>query len=515
MRRSSIARSLDLGPGDRFAAQSLRVRLADALANASRSTQAAEVYQAAAQEASGADALELERKAGYQFCIGGQMEKGRFVLAANLRRVGITLPNTARRAILPLILNRARLRWLEWTGRLRPSGNAPAASREALERLDLIWAAAAALSDVDTVVAASLQARHLIEAIKVQEPGRIASALAMQANSISLEGVRARGRAVRMLDVAQQFADRVGTPYARAMTLYARGSVDTTVNRFPSALQALDEAEDLLRRHCTGVTWELSALQMARVTLLRGCGQYGPMVRYAQAVLAEARQRGDIFRLARLGSFIEPDTLILMDDPLGAREVIRRIRREWIRRDFPVAQLFACYAEVEIDLYLGRGRTAFRRLARYWPALQKAQFLRVEIIRLMAYLTRAGTALAAIDDSPGEAAALVAAAERDARRLERELSERGAAHARHIRAAIAWRRGDRAQAATLLDQAAVWFERESLAAFAAAARRYQGLAMGTDAGRRLVDHADAFFYAQSVRNPARTAAVHMPGFPNT
>lgn len=506
-------RSLQLAPGDRWAEQSLRVRMADALANGGRSVQAAEVYQTAAREASGADALELERKAGYQFCIGGDVQQGRAVLEANLKRAGITLPATARGAILPLVINRARVRWLELTGRLKPVAHEPRVPRDELERLDLMWAVAASLADVDVIAAASLQSRHLVEAIKAQEPARIAAALALQVIGSAHEGVPARARTVRLLDVAQRFSDRVGTPYARAMTLLAQSIADNYVHRWQAAMRGFDEAEDLLRRQCTGVAWELSVLHMSRASMLRLHGQYAQMVRGAAAVLAEARQRGDLFTQARLGIVIEPDALVLLDDPQGARDAARRMRREWIRRQFPISRMFACFAEIEVDHYLERGRAGYRRVQRYWRALERSQLLRLEVIRLMAVYGRACLALAAIDESPGDKEQLIAQAEHDARRLERDPHERGAVHAHVIRAAIACHRGDPRRAIELLGKAMAWYDRENYAAFAASTRRYQGLVIGGTEGRTLVDYADAWFYSQGVRNPARTAAVHMPGFP--
>ncbi len=101
------------------AALRLLVGRADALANAGRGQLAAETYQQAAALAPADDALELERKAGYQYCISGHIDEGRAVLAHCMTRVGLRLPPSTRAALLPLALRSARLWVLERLGRLR------------------------------------------------------------------------------------------------------------------------------------------------------------------------------------------------------------------------------------------------------------------------------------------------------------------------------------------------------------------------------------------------------------
>ena len=156
--------------------------------------QAAEVYQAAAREATGVESLELERKAGYQFCIGGSVRTGRAVLEGNLARDrGIRSPRSRPPRHQSLLIDRARLRWMEWTGQVTPAARALAPTGGTLERLNLLWATAASLYDVDTPVAGALQARHLVEAIRAREPNHVAAALALQAAFASVESGRTSG----------------------------------------------------------------------------------------------------------------------------------------------------------------------------------------------------------------------------------------------------------------------------------------------------------------------------------
>jgi serine/threonine protein kinase len=509
-------RSIELGAADPAVAQSLRLKLADALANAGRSIQAATVYQEAARDAQGAVAVGLERTAAYQFCIGGAMRQGRAVLEADLAGIGVRVPRTARAAITSLLANRLRMRWMEWTGRLRPAASAAEPSPDTLERLDLLWAGAAALYDIDLPVGAALQSRHLVEAIRAREPGRIAAALALQASFEAQEkGSRAGARTQALLAKAREFAARVATPYARAMTRFAESNVAWwTTHDWDLAFAALDDAEDLLRR-CTGVTWELSLVHNHRVSLLRTRGHYAEMIRVGSSILAEARQRGDVYIQARVGILVGPDTLILQGRPASARAAVRHIRARWLRREFPNQRILSAFADIEIDIYCRRHASAFRRVERYWRALERAQFLRIELVRIVAYALKAGQALASIEEHPEDTARLLRVAEQATARLEREGPGRAQATARGLRAAIAVHQGRLDDAAVLLSSALAWYSSVGFDAYAAATRYYLGLVPGAKAGESSTADAHAWFAAQGTHDPARVAAVHLMGFPRS
>lgn len=506
-------RTLRLDAGDRWSQQALRVKMADALANAGRSLKAAEAYRDAAAQASGADALELERKAGYQLCIGGSIAEGRALLEANLKRLGVDLPRSPRRAIPSLLWRRFQLRWRERRGGLRVGPPAEAPSRDALERLDLIWAAAASLSDVDVMVAASLQAGHLLEALRVGEPNRLAAALALYARSVALEGSQALDRATRLLAVAREAAETVNTPYARAMLGIAEGTVAGERRQWDQGLAALDRAEELLRRQCTGVFWELSLLHMNRLGLLRTRMDQQAIARFAGSVLAEARQRGDIFTQARLGILVEPDAFLFNDQPAEARAAVRRIRRQWLRGHFPAQLMLAGATELFLDVYQGRGWAAHRRIERYWPFLKRSLFLRVEMVRLFAVQYRAATALLAAEDRPAERERLFALARTCMAALDREKADRGPVAADGLRAALACHQGDHAGAAACLDRVLAWAGAQHLEALEASARLYRAKLRGGPNAPADVEQSERWLRAWGARHPGRMTQLTLMGFP--
>src|SRR5207249_8685256 len=89
--------ALELRPTGDQGERSLRARLGDALANASRGGEAAHEYLRAARGAPGDEASELERRAAMQFLISGHVDEGMAVLRRVLAAVGMRLPRTPRR----------------------------------------------------------------------------------------------------------------------------------------------------------------------------------------------------------------------------------------------------------------------------------------------------------------------------------------------------------------------------------------------------------------------------------
>ena len=230
----------------------------------------------------------------------------------------------ARVGLAPAATARARrcCRWrcasawlwvLERLGRLRRLPPARTPSAHALTRIDIVWAAAAALSDVDVVLGAALKAQHLLMARQLGEPGRLAQSAGVAGDGDAAVG-QPRAIAVRW----RSSTPRSGSPirWARRirgpMVLVAQSFADLTTQSWRRAYESLDQAERLLRDHCTGVSWELSLVHVSRISMLRIEGQYAEAVRRGLAVLAEAQHRGDIFTQARIGIFVLVDQQLLV-----------------------------------------------------------------------------------------------------------------------------------------------------------------------------------------------------------
>ena len=190
--------ALDLGTADPAERQRLRVKLANALANAGRGADAAHEYLATAEGANASEALELQRLAADQLLRSGHVDEGLSVLRKVLDRIGMKLPATPRGALLSFLLRRIQLRLRGFAFRERSSTEIPA---EDLIRIDACWSVSTGLSLIDTIRGRTFQARHMLLALRAGEPYRVARAMANEAGYAAyLGGWAARRRTQELVD---------------------------------------------------------------------------------------------------------------------------------------------------------------------------------------------------------------------------------------------------------------------------------------------------------------------------
>jgi len=206
------------------------------------------------------------------------------------------------------------------------------------------------------------------------------------------------------------------------------------------------------------------------------------------------------------------------DDPARARAEVDRAMAGWSRGEIHLQHYYALVARVQADLYERRGDEAVERLAAEWSALRGAFVFRVQLLRLQALHVRARSAVvaAAAHSSGGSAWArlgrdrLIAAAERDAGRIERERRPWATALALLVRGGAAASRGQRRWALALLERAGAALDDNGMRLWSSAAARQRGILRGGAEGRALVERADAAMAAELVRDPARLADMLVP-----
>jgi tetratricopeptide (TPR) repeat protein len=149
--------------GDPEAGRTMSIRCADALVYAGESAEAARVYASAAEGAAPALALELRRRAAEQHLQSGHIDEGLTLLRVVLRAVGLSLPETPRRALLSLLFHRAELRVRGLRFHERAAAEVPA---EDLARIDACCSVTVGLSAVDLIRSADFSARALLLALR-------------------------------------------------------------------------------------------------------------------------------------------------------------------------------------------------------------------------------------------------------------------------------------------------------------------------------------------------------------
>ena len=487
----------------------VRVRLAEALANAGRGFEAAKIFMEAAAEADGADVHDLQSRAAYQFLISGHIDEGQAAFREVLARVGLHRPATPNQALMLLLKERIILA-------VRGLGFRPRAAEDVapgvLACVDTARAVAVGISVVDVVQGSYFQTRSLRLALRAGEPFRIALALGWEAVHSACRGRSARRRTARLIALSESVANRVGHPHAIGMATLSAGAADYFAGRFPAAVTLLDRAARLFREQCTGVGWELDTSQVFGLWARIYQGEFAELSSRFQALDQEARERGDRYMESTLGTYPGVLARLAADQPGEARDLGEGAIAQWSQHGFHVQHLTHYYGNTYIDLYEGDGEAAWRRAERTWPEIRASLLPRIQHVKVDVLQLRGRSAVAAAAQArdPGP---LLLAAEAFARQLDRERMAWGQAVATLIRAGVCSIRGDEARCKRLLVEALSRAEAAHLGLFAAAARRRLGSLLGGDEGREHVARADAWMAGQNIKDPARMVACLVPGFP--
>ncbi len=500
--------ALELGAWPGAEAAALHAKRGDALANAGRGPESAETYLKAADGSDPARAMELRRRAAYQYCASGHTAEGRRVLEGVLGSVGMSMPRTLWQTIVSWQWYRFRL-WLRGL-KYRQRDAAQIPERD-LRRIDVTWAVTAGLSMIEPVSGAAFQARNLLLALRAGEPHRLARALAWEAALGPVSGPSGLPRATRFREAARSLALQLDDPYALGLVHLAGGMNELCVGRWPSACALLKQAIAVFRERCRGVTWERSTAELFLMRVLLMMGEFAELERLSVPLLKDARERGDLYSALMNGAYAGANVLLATDDVAGARRLVRELMSEWPSGEFNIQHLHALWGETCIDLYCGDGAAAWGRLSRVWPLTREPQI--VLVIRIWMLAFRARSALAAAHQGTArDRESLLSAAEADAHRLEGTRTEYAAALAQLFRAGVASSRGDAATARQRLTRAVASLDAVAMHSYAAAARSRLGALVGGQEGRALAEQADAWMRSQAIRNPARMVAMHAPGF---
>ena len=413
--------ALELGTVDTAARQGLRVKLGDALANAGRGAEAAHAYLGAAEGASAADTLELQRRAAEQLLRSGHVDEGLSVLRKVLDRIGMKLPSSPRRALLSFLLRRIQLRLRGLSFEERAATEIPP---EDLIRIDACWSVSTGLSLIDTIRGRDFQTRHMLLALKAGEPYRIARAMANEAGYTAyLGGWPARHRTQKLVDQAMSLAERTKNPHAIGLAYVNAGIGAYMEGRWEAGWELAQRCESIFRNQCTGVAWELDTAHVYSLRALVFLGRLRELSDRLPGLLKEATERADLYAETSLRARHGYVTHLMADEPDRARTDLRRAADQWSHQSFYLQHYFQLIGDTEISLYDGRNAAASEGIFGGWHDLKRSLLLHTQVFRIESYHLRGRCAIAAAVPSRLTAARrnrLLRMARKDARRIKRE-----------------------------------------------------------------------------------------------
>lgn len=495
------AAALEWRPVEGANGREARRNLAEALANAGRGPEAARAYLAACKGAGAAEALELTRRAAEQFLMSGHIDDGIATIRDVLRAINIPFPETARRALLSLIVRQVRLALRGFKFKER---DASQISPEILTRIDACWSIAGGLAIVDNIRGRDFQKRQVLLALDAGEPYRATRALATEIIGSAVGGGRNEKYTARIAALAEAKAARVEQPHARAFVTLMIGMSSVLEGKWAKALDYCSRADAALRDDCTGVGWELANAQLFSLWAICQLGRFDELARRLPRLIEEATQKGDLYLVTSLRIGRTNAHWLFLDDAEAATENVERAMRQWSHASIHLQHFHADAARTQIDLYSGRPQLALERMVTRWPAFKGAYFFRIQSIYLEALMLRAKAGLACGGPALSDVARCI-------RLMRRENMAWCNPIADLLDAALKRTRGQQ-DVSELLRAAANGFDECSMQVWAAVARHRLGQLVGGSDGATLIDDALALLRSEGVRAPTRVVDFYAPGF---
>lgn len=500
-------RALSLGPGG-DAARPLEIRLGDALSYAGRGAEAAQSYQAALACAPEAEAFELRRRVAENYLRSGYFDEGIGALRQVVSTVGMQLPRSPADTLASLLARRAQLRLRGLAFEERSEEQVPP---ELLQRMDVCFSSARGLGMIDFFAGAYFQVRNLLFALDAGEPYRIARALALEAPFSAAAGPSTEPRVSRVLQEAQNLAERTGHPHALGLCHAGYGLVSYLYGRFRAARDHLDRAEATFREQCTGAQWERGSVIGVSVWNLWFQGDVPEFCRRVDAYGREADERGDRYLAINLRSYLSNARWLVAGEPALARSQAAAAIESWTRKGYHLQHFYDLVARVQIRLYEGDGTTAYEELLAGWSAVRRSLAMQIQIVRIFMCHLRGRAALAAAKQGSTKRSALL----RDAAAMARALRRMKPAWARplaaSLEAALLIEKGAGPLALDAFAASARGFEEADMRLHACIAQRRAGELEGGVSGEAAVRQADARLRSWGIVDPVRLSDIVLPG----
>jgi eukaryotic-like serine/threonine-protein kinase len=378
----------------------LRERLGNALANAGRGKDAAEIFIELSVSADPIRRLDLRRRACEHYLRGGHTATGLQLTRSLLADVGIRFPERKEAILASLLWYRLRLSWWFTRHGYEPATRQLTPAMQTL--LDTTWMCALGMSMVDVMRGAVFQAQYTLLALQSGDACRVALGLAAELALGGLDGQRSAKKTKSLFDAAMKFAKQDQKPYAIALTTSMMGVASYNNGDFSDCLDRNTEASKKFAAECVGADWEYTTASCFALSSMFMLGRWNEHAKRFPRVVQQAEARGDrhgAISLPLIGyTYVHS---LIADRPDDAHAMIARSLKEWHTGDFQMQHCDALLGELESHLYKGNGEQALETLDRHWPAVKKSKLLEIRFyeVMLLALKTRAMLMLAVRSDA--------------------------------------------------------------------------------------------------------------------
>lgn len=283
---------------------------------------------------------------------------------------------------------------------------------------------------------------------------------------------------------------------------------------WPEADRELTTALAIYRNRCPGTFFERSNTQRVLFVNLVSSGDLVRLQRRVVQAAHEAERRGDRFAtsVAMLGDSVYG--WLCESDPEWLLMRVDKALEDWPTDRYLTPHVGHLQSSVQTDLYLGRTRSAWERVARAWPRVRSAGFLISEYldVRLRFLRARAACGVLGSEHTDAEGRVLLAVVRADLRRLERSDLSVARVYAGAVRACSANAMGKSTEAEASLSQLLRTAESAAMPLHGAAASIAIGTIGGGSEGERLSSTGYEWFESRGVREPSSFVRMLLPTF---
>ncbi|KAF0247649.1 MAG: ATPase/protein kinase family protein, partial [bacterium] len=488
--------------------KTLQLKLANVLASAGRSAEAACMFLIASENSRSEEWLDLQRRAGEQYLVAGLINEGLSIFFTILNALAMILPQTPEEALEAIISLRKDIEARGLGFKEKPESEI---STNNLLQIDTCWSMVIGLTFVDTIKAAAFQAGHLLLALEAGEIYRLSRAISMEIGHCAVVGKSSQNRITELCDISEKLLEKISSQHPHALGLYklVLSSAVYFYGEWKKIPPLTIEADKIFREQCTNVPWEIDASNLYLFRGLYFMGEIKAIANQLPTILKEVQDRGNLWVAALLHSRFYIIHLA-EDNPQNAQEQLAQSISGWSNQSFYMQHYWNLFGNVEILLYCQEGTRAWQLINDSWTKLNQSMLLRVQVFLLESLYLHARSALAiALKNNEVEKYLLIA--QEDAQQIENQKAIWALPLAILIRASIATIKQDRASAISLLAKAEKALNSVDMYLYAASACYRRGQLISGDEGKSLQQQASLWMNEQTIKNPSRIVDMLIPG----